>query len=117
MKKVNLSSSEKVIKKIEKKGKLQKNEKYVLKLYVTGTTPNSMKAIKNIEKICHKYLEGRYDLEIFDIYQQPQLSQGEQIIAAPTLIKKLPVPLRKFIGDLSDVERVLFGLNLEVKQE
>ncbi len=117
MKNVNLVTSDKVIKQIEKKGRQQKKEKYVLKLYVTGTTPNSVKAIQNIKDICNKYLEGRYDLEIIDIYQQPQLSQGEQIIAAPTLIKKLPLPLRKFIGNLSDVERVLFGLNLQAKSD
>ncbi|MDO8938300.1 MAG: circadian clock KaiB family protein [Methylicorpusculum sp.] len=85
---------------------------YVLKLYITGTTPSSMKAIVNIRKICEEHLLGRYDLEIVDISQQPMLAEGEQIIAAPTLIKKLPLPLRRFIGDLSQTERILLGLDL-----
>jgi circadian clock protein KaiB len=91
------------------------NEKYVLKLYVTGATPNSIHSIQNLKKICEEYLEGRYELEVIDIYQQPVLSRGEQIIAAPTLVKKLPLPLRKLIGDLSDTNRVLLGLNLKKK--
>ena len=92
-------------------------EKYVLRLYVTGVTPKSTRAIMNIKKICEEHLEGRYDLEVIDIYQQPTLAQGEQIIAAPTLIKKLPLPLRKFIGDLSGTERILLGLDLRPKKE
>ena len=85
---------------------------YVLKLYITGTTPLSTKAIVNIRKICEEHLHGRYDLEIVDISQHPTLAEGEQIIAAPTLIKKLPLPLRRFIGDLSQTERILLGLDL-----
>jgi circadian clock protein KaiB len=85
---------------------------YVLKLYITGTTPSSMKAIVNIRKICEEHLYGRYDLEVVDISQHPMLAEGEQIIAAPTLIKKLPLPLRRFIGDLSQTERILLGLDL-----
>ncbi len=91
-------------------------QKYVLKLYVTGLTSKSSGAIKNITKICQQHLKGRYDLRIIDIYQQPALARGDQIIAAPTLIKKLPLPLRKFIGDLSDREKILFGLDLKPKQ-
>ena len=91
--------------KLEKKAKEIKKEKYVLKLYVTGMTPRSMKAVTNIREICEEHLKGRYELEIIDIFQQPVLAKGEQIIAAPTLIKKLPVPLRKFIGDMSDTEK------------
>lgn len=87
-------------------------EKYRLKLYVSGSTPKSIKAIQNIRKICNEHLAGRYDLEVIDIYQQPALVAGEQIIAVPTLIKELPGPLRKLIGDLSNTERVLFGLDL-----
>ena len=87
-------------------------ERYVLRLYVTGSTPRSAKAIQNIRALCEQHLEGRYDLEVIDIYQQPVLARGEQIIAAPTLIKKLPAPLRKVVGDLSDVDRVLMGLDL-----
>jgi len=87
-------------------------EKYVLRLYVAGLTPRSQMAIKNIKKICEEHLNGRYDLEVIDVYQKPVLAEGEQIIAAPTLIKKLPLPLRRFIGDLSDSERILLGLDL-----
>jgi circadian clock protein KaiB len=91
------------------------NEKYVLRLYVAGMTPRSSRAVDNIKKICEKYLQGRYDLVVVDIYQQPILAQGEQIIAAPTLIKKLPLPLRKFIGDMADKDRILVGLDLKPK--
>ena len=90
--------------------------RYLLKLYVSGTTPRSSTAIANIKKICEDELQGRYDLEIIDVYQQPQLAGDEQIIAAPTLIKKLPLPLRRVIGDLSDKERVVFGLDLRPKK-
>ena len=85
---------------------------YLLKLYVLGATPNSQRAIKNIKDICENYLQERYTLEVIDLYQQPQLAKGEQIIAAPTLIRKLPLPLRRILGDLSNTERVLVGLNL-----
>jgi circadian clock protein KaiB len=85
---------------------------YVLRLYVTGTTPHSSRAIVNIRKICEEHLHGRYDLEVVDISQKPTLAEGEQIIAAPTLIKKLPLPLRRFIGDMSQTERILVGLDL-----
>jgi circadian clock protein KaiB len=87
-------------------------ERYVLRLYVTGMTSRSAAAIKNLRAICGEYLEGRFDLEVIDIYQQPVLTQGEQIIAAPTLIKKLPLPMRRLVGDMSDRERVLAGLDL-----
>lgn len=87
-------------------------ERYVLRLYVTGMTPRSTRAIQNVRKICQEHLEGRYDLEVIDVYQQPTLAKDEQIIAAPTLIKKLPLPLRRVIGDMSNMERVLLGLDL-----
>jgi circadian clock protein KaiB len=86
---------------------------YVLRLYVTGTTPQSMRAIANIKKLCEVYLKGRYELDVVDLYQQPQLAQGEQIVAAPTLIKKLPLPQRRIIGDMSKSQRVLDGLDLQ----
>jgi circadian clock protein KaiB len=86
--------------------------RYVLRLYITGSTPRCARAIANIRKICEEYLEGRYDLEIVDISQQPTLAEGEQIIAAPTLIKQFPLPLRRFIGDMSHTERILLGLDL-----
>jgi len=91
------------------------NEKYVLRLYITGITPKSTQAIRNIKKICEENLKGRYELEVIDIYQQPVLARDEQIIAAPTLIKKLPLPLRRLIGDMSDKERILVGLDLRPK--
>jgi circadian clock protein KaiB len=89
--------------------------RYVLRLYVAGHTPKSIDAITNIKKICEEYLKGCYQLEVIDLYQQPQLAQGEQIIALPTLIKKLPLPLRRIIGDMSNTERVLVGLDLRKK--
>ena len=89
--------------------------KYVLRLYVTGTTPRSVNAIANVRKICEERLKDRYELQVIDIYQQPTLAKGEQIIAAPTLIKKLPLPLRRIVGDMSDHERVLLGLDLRPK--
>ena len=86
--------------------------RYVLRLYVTGMTPRSIRAVQNVRAICEEHLQGHYDLEVIDIYQQPTLAEGEQIIATPTLIKKLPLPLRKVIGDMSSTERVLLGLDL-----
>jgi circadian clock protein KaiB len=87
---------------------------YVLQLYITGATPCSMRAIVNIRKICEEHLQGRYDLKVVDISQNPTLAEGEKIIATPTLIKKLPLPLplRRFIGDMSQTERILLGLDL-----
>jgi circadian clock protein KaiB len=89
--------------------------KYVLRLYVTGMTPKSTRAIANVRKLCEKFLEGRYELDVIDMYQQPKLAKGEQIIATPTLIKKLPLPLRKLIGDMSDTEKFLVGIDLKSK--
>ena len=93
-----------------------KPEKYILRLYITGMPPRSTRAVENIRKLCEANLQGRYELEIIDIYQNPTLLQGEQIIAAPTLIKKLPLPLRRLVGDLSNEERVLLGLDLRPKK-
>ncbi|MES2306523.1 MAG: circadian clock KaiB family protein [Gemmatimonadota bacterium] len=90
-------------------------ERYLLRLYVTGMTPRSTEAIAMIKSICKEHLEGRYDLEVIDIYQHPQLARDEQIIAVPTLVKLLPAPLRRFIGNLSDKDRVLLGLDLRRK--
>jgi circadian clock protein KaiB len=87
-------------------------ERYILRLFVTGMTSRSVRAIRNLQAICGEYLEGRFDLEVVDIYQQPALTQGEQIVAAPTLIKKFPLPQRRLVGDMSDRERVLLGLDL-----
>ena len=90
------------------------NEKYVLRLYITGMTPRSQAALRNVKKICSAYMEN-CELEVIDIYQQPQLAKGDQIIAVPTLVKKLPLPLRKLIGDLSQEDRILLGLDLRSK--
>jgi circadian clock protein KaiB len=91
------------------------DERYVLRLYVTGMTPRSTEAFAAIKAICEERLQGRYDLEVIDIYQHPQLAIDEQIIAVPTLVKKLPAPLRRLVGDLSNEERVLLGLDLRRK--
>jgi|ERR1043166_4113951 circadian clock protein KaiB len=88
------------------------HEHYVLRLYIAGTTPRSVRAVANIRAICEESLPGRYDLEVIDIYQQPEHAKPEQIVVAPTLIKKLPLPVRKIIGDLSNKERVLVGLDV-----
>jgi circadian clock protein KaiB len=87
-------------------------EKCLLRLYVAGTTPQSTRAILNIQQICEEHLQGAYQLEVIDIYQRPQLAKDEQIVAVPTLVKKLPLPLRRVIGSFSDSERVLIGLDL-----
>ena len=89
-----------------------RNQDYILKLYVTGATTRSARAIKNLKKICDDHLHGRYHLEVIDVYQQPELAKGNQIVAAPTLIKQLPEPLRRFIGDMSRTEHILLGLDL-----
>ena len=86
---------------------------FVLRLYVTGNTVRSGQAIANIRALCDDYLAGRYELEVVDIYQQPKAAAKEQIIAAPTLVKELPTPVKRLIGDLSDRDKVLVGLNLE----
>lgn len=88
-------------------------EKYVLRLFVAGNTPNSVRALKKIKSICEEHLKGRYELEVIDIYKQPELMEKEQIVAIPTLIKKLPPPLQKFIGDMANTEKVLIGLDLK----
>jgi len=91
-------------------------ERYVLRLYVTGITPNSVRAIANMKAICEEYLQGRYDLEIIDVYKNPALAKGEQIVAVPTLVKRLPLPLRRLVGDLSQKDRVLLGLDIVPKK-
>lgn len=85
---------------------------YVLHLYVTGMTPRSVRAVENVRSICKKHLAGSYELQVVDLYQQPNLAREEQVVAAPTLIKKLPLPLRRLVGDMSNEHRVLGGLDL-----
>ena len=100
-----------------KKGlKKAEKEEFVLRLYVTGMTARSKRAIQNVKKICEDHLKGRYDLEVIDIYRKPVLAKGDQIVATPTLVKKLPIPLRRFIGDMSAAERILLGLDLRPKK-
>ncbi len=101
---------------LEERLNCSKKQTYVLRLYVTGMTPRSIKAIENIKGIVEEKLQGYYELEIIDIYQHPELARNEQIIATPTLVKKLPLPIRKIIGDMSDKERVIIGLDLFPKQ-
>jgi circadian clock protein KaiB len=110
MKRVKTSTEE-----LEKAAVKRDRAKYVLRLYVTGMTPKSTQAIANVQRICNEHLAGRYELKVIDIYQQPKLAKGEQIVAIPTLIKKLPLPLRRLIGDMSDTERVLVGIDLKPK--
>jgi len=88
-----------------------------LKLYVTGHTPNSERAVANMKSICKNELEGKYQLTIIDVLERPQLAEDEKILATPTLIKALPPPLARVIGDLSDIEKVLVGLNMEPIQK
>ena len=93
------------------------DEHFVLRLYVAGMTPKSTLAVTNIKKICEEHLSGRYTLEVIDLYKHPGLADGEQIIAAPTLLKKLPLPLRRFIGDMSNTEKIIVGLDLRPKEK
>ncbi len=88
------------------------NRRYVLRLYVAGNTQRSANTILNLRNVCEEYLQGRYQLEIIDIYQHPEMAKMDQIVATPTLVKELPPPIRRIIGDLSEKERVLVGLNL-----
>jgi circadian clock protein KaiB len=90
------------------------SEKYSLRLYVTGQTPRSLLSIENLRGLCEMHLKGRYDLEVIDIYQQPSLAKDMQILAAPTLVKALPLPLRRLVGDFSDQNRVVIGLDLSL---
>ena len=89
---------------------------YELRLYVAGTTPRSLEAFTNLKNICETYLKGRYSIEIIDLMENPKLAKGDQILAVPTLVRRLPEPVRKIIGNLSDTERVLVGLDLRVKK-
>jgi circadian clock protein KaiB len=103
------SSFERDIKRVSKRH-------YSLKLYVSGVTPRSLQAIEHVKQLCETHLKDRYDLTVVDMYQQPQLAKEEQILAAPTLIKLLPPPLRRFIGDMTKTDRLLEGLDLRVTQ-
>ncbi|TCC98059.1 circadian clock KaiB family protein [Pedobacter psychroterrae] len=89
-----------------------KEEIWELRLYVAGKTPKSVSAINNLNRYCEEHLQGKYKIEVIDLLLQPQLAEGDQIFAVPTLVRKVPVPIRKIIGDLSNEEKVLVGLNI-----
>ena len=92
-----------------------KSDIYTLRLYIAGQTPRSVAALANLKEICEEHLAGRYTLEVVDLLENPQLARGDQILAIPTLVRKLPLPMRRIIGDLSNTERVLVGLDLRSK--
>ena len=94
---------------------LQAEDTYLLRLYVAGQTPKSTLAFRNLKRICEEHLHGRYEIEVIDLIEHPQLAQGDQILAVPTLVRRLPEPIKKIIGDLSNTERVLVGLDLQVR--
>ena len=97
-------------------GDISQKEVYILQLFITGASPNSLRAIANLKEICEKYLKGNYELEIIDVYQQPLIAQSEQVIALPMLIKKAPLPQRRLIGDMSDTDKMLKGLSIAANQ-
>lgn len=95
-------------------GNLPEGDSWELRLYVAGQTPKCLRAFSNLKQICDNHLTGRYSIEIIDLLENPQLARGDQIIAIPTLVRRLPEPMRKIIGDLSNTERVLVGLNVRL---
>lgn len=97
---------------INPKKRATKEEMWELRLYVAGNTPKSMLALSNLKKYCEEHLKGKYKIEVIDLVKQPQLAAGDQIFAIPTLVRKVPVPIRKIIGDLSNEDKVLVGLNI-----
>jgi circadian clock protein KaiB len=97
----------------KKKAKPKPRHMYALRLYITGQTPLSETSLRNLNEVCAEHLAGRFELEVIDIYQQPQLAREAQILAAPTLIKRLPLPFRKLVGDLSNRKQVLLGLDIQ----
>src|SRR5690242_9975192 len=99
------------------KGKALKRAKYILRLYVTGSSSKSLRAVHNLKKLCDEHLSNDYDLEVIDIYKDPEAAREAQIIAAPTLVKKLPQPIRKFVGDLSNTQKILVGLDIYQRQD
>ncbi|MDZ7634004.1 MAG: circadian clock KaiB family protein [Bacteroidales bacterium] len=100
------------VKTVKRRATKTEKEKWVLRLYVAGQSPKALTAFANLKKICDEQLEGKYSIEVIDLLINPQRGNGDQILALPTLVRELPVPVRKIIGDLSDTERVLAGLNL-----
>ncbi|HET9531987.1 MAG TPA: circadian clock KaiB family protein [Blastocatellia bacterium] len=107
-----MDKGDKTLKEFEKALSEQGEQVYVLRLFISGASPKSIEAIKNIKKICEEHLAGHYELQVVDVYQQPQLAADEQIVAAPMLVKRFPLPLRKLIGNLSNTSKVLQRLGL-----
>ena len=101
----------------KKEQKTPASETWQLRLYVAGQTPNSIRAFANLKKICEEHLKGKYEIEVVDLCKNPQLAAGDQILAIPTLVRKLPEPIKKIIGDLSNTERVLVGLDIRSKPQ
>jgi circadian clock protein KaiB len=114
--KTKLRDTTEIFEEAIKKGKALKRAKYILRLYVTGSTGRSLRAVHNLKKLCEEHLSEDYDLEVIDIYNDPAAAREAQIIAAPTLVKKLPLPIRKFVGDLSDTQKILVGLDIYERQ-
>ena len=100
-----------------KVGAAFKRAKYILRLYVTGSSARSMRAVYNLKKLCEEHLTNDYELEVIDVNKHPEVAREEQIVAVPMLVKKLPAPLRKFVGDLSNTQKILVGLDLYERQE
>ena len=109
-------SKNKIEKQLERGIKKKKYKQYILHLYVAGLNPRSQKAIDNIKKLCDQYLPGKCELAIQDIYQNPIIAKNGQILAAPTLVKELPLPIRRFVGDMSNAEKLLVGLDIRSKK-
>jgi len=113
--KKNVNASKKqplTLEKIARQAKTEDAEKWDLRLYVAGQTPRSVAAFANLKRLCEEHLAGRYNIEVIDLIQHPQLAAGDQILAIPTLVRKLPQPIRKIVGDLRDTDRALVGLQL-----
>lgn len=100
-----------------KKAAKRSGARYALRLYITGQTPRSRQSVENLRALCDKYIPNQFDLEVVDIYQQPAMAAAGQIIAAPTLIKSMPLPLRRLVGDFSDQHRVILGLDIKLDEE
>ena len=100
-----------------RKGTTKRSARYALRLYITGQTPRSLQSVENLRALCDKYIPNQFDLEVVDIYQQPAMAAAGQIIAAPTLIKSMPLPLRRLVGDFSDQNRVILGLDIKLDEE
>jgi circadian clock protein KaiB len=110
-----MSTDKDIQEQLEQAARQPKKQKYIFRLYISGATPRSTKAIENIRRLCEEHLKGQYELEIIDIFQHPEKARAEQVIASPTLVKQLPQPLRRYIGDLSDTEKFLVSLEIKAK--